>query len=422
MSRLAAILFVLVAAFPFRIYTEFAFFRSFSIFDLLLALTACILVFVVCGTGRLYVGDGLTFVLLGIPAAVALASIAWSEDPVISTRYSVHSVEAVVAYVAITNLLRNRSDTFIFVLMASFVVALLFGSALFYLEVPGFETPVTTAELQVDSEEYAEWMTGFGTRLGHPFIGQSNAFATILVFFVPVFLAYSSFADSHIARAVTVLCVIGLFLTLSRGAMLAVILALAVYGFLKQQTDKRAQLSKWIPALTLAVFCALALLTLVMSLPDFATVALESRLQNESIDARTRALELAGDEILKRPMLGSGAGTAESLNPELFGGVHNAYVELFVSYGIAFGLLVSTSIVLITYAAFRLRRYGKEPVAAGFVAGVIAVLVVFMTQASYESGPLRVLLYLAFGMVVSLLKSSTVRQPHTRAASKAVPA
>jgi len=86
---------------------------------------------------------------------------------------------------------------------------------------------------------------------------------------------------------------------------------------------------------------------------------------------------------------------------------HNTYLELVVSYGVPLGIAVSLCLLLLSYAISRWRRAeGIETLAAGAVAAIVAVLGVFLTQASYESGPLRVILGLSVGMTIALLHSA----------------
>ena len=296
--------------------------------------------------------------------------------------------------------------------MSGFVLALLAGSVLFYLQVPGFDRPVTIAELAPESDEYVEWMTGFATRLGHPFIGQSNAFATALVFFVPVFVAYARWADSGAARLAATFCLVALLLTLSRGAILALFMAMLAYALYTFRKAPRRPLARWIPA-ACAGFVAIAVPAgFGVSNPELVEAVIESRLSEESIAVRLDTLQLTAHKIAARPLLGYGAGTAGQLDVDIASGVHNTYLELVVSYGVVLGIVVSSCLFLLAYAAHRWRKAaGIGTLSAGAVAAVVAVLGVFLTQASYESGPLRVVLGLSMGMTVALLHSAA-REMH----------
>jgi O-antigen ligase len=407
MNRLLACALLAAAAFPLRAYGDYALFRSVSLLDAALACAALLLLLELARTGRLFIGDGFAFTLLAVPAAIALLSIAWSVQPPVSARYAAHSLEALVAYLAAVAVFRGQPARFVFSSMGWLVVALFAGSALFYLQVPGFERPVVSAGADLDSPEYADWLTGFVTRLGHPFIGQSNVFATALVFFVPLFIAYARFADSRAARGAAALCIGGIVLTQSRGVLLALALALPLYALLLRRGLPRVPLRRWLPAAALALAAVGGLAALALSEPGAARFVLEARASTESWQVRMRALELAADELARRPVLGSGAGTAGLLHPQLAGGVHNTYLELLVSYGIPLGLAACLSLLLLPLAATAAAGGGRPaPLDAGLFAALAALLLVFLTQASYESGPLRVLLALSLGMAVSLVRAA----------------
>lgn len=407
MDRIGPLLLLAAAAFPFRFYIEFGVFRSFSILDIALLLAGLALLLQVSRNGgKLYVGDRLMLTLLAIPVTVAIASLSWSDYSAVSARYVTHSLEGLVAYLAVVWVMRNLSSREVFRAMAGFVIALLLGSILFYLGVPGFDRPVTSAELEPESDQYIEWMTGFATRLGHPFLGQSNAFATALVFFVPVFVAYARWADSGAARLAATLCLVALLATFSRGAALALLLAMAVYALYTFRGAPRRPFGRWIPAAAMGLVALAVSVGFAAFNPELAELIVESRLGEESIAARLDILQVAADKISARPLLGYGAGAAGQLDVDISSGVHNTYVELFVSYGVPLGTVVSLCLLLLAHAYSRWRKArGIEVLAAGAVAAVVSVLGVFLTQASYESGPLRVVLSLSIGMTIALLHS-----------------
>lgn len=408
MDRAGALLLLGVAAFPFRFYVELGVFRSFSMLDIVLVASALVLlVEVLRNGGNLYVGDRLVLALLAVPVVVATASLSWSDYPVVSARYVTHSLEGLVAYLAVVRVMRDLPSRVVFRAMAGFVIALLAGSILFYLQVPGFDRPVTVAELGPESDEYIEWMTGFATRLGHPFIGQSNAFATALIFFIPVFVAYARWADSGAARLAATVSLVALLLTLSRGAFLALLLAMAVYAVYSFRRRPRRPWARWIPAAGMGLAAMAVPVGFAVFNPELADSIVESRLGDEALEARLDILRLTADKISASPLLGYGAGTAGHLDVDVSSGVHNTYLELVVSYGVPLGIAVSLCLLLLSYAISRWRRAeGIETLAAGAVAAIVGVLGVFLTQASYESGPLRVILGLSVGMTIALLHSA----------------
>lgn len=409
-------LLVLAMAFPFRIYAEVGLFRSFSVLDLALGAAALLLIARLArNPAHFYVGDRLMFLLLATPFGISLASLAWSEHPAVSARYVTHSLEAIVAFLAATMVMREFTSRAVFRAMAGLVLALFAGSVLFYLQVPGFDRPVVVSELDVGSAEYLSWMTGFESRLGHPFLGQSNVLATVLVLFVPLFVAYGRWADSNAARLMAVMCLTGLMLTVSRGAALALALGLLVYLAFVRHARPYRPIARWLPAGALAAAVLSAAAWIVVTLEEYSEFFIGPRLEVESFEVRLKMLEIAGRKIVDQPFLGYGAGVAGQLDPELFGGVHNAYVELIVSYGVLLGFAASCSLLLMAYAAWRWRaRHGIQVLAAGSAAALVALLGTFFTQASYESGPLRVLLGFSLGMVVALLRSAS-REAHVPA-------
>ena len=189
----------------------------------------------------------------------------------------------------------------------------------------------------------------------------------------------------------------------------ALLLAMGVYVLLVSRTRARLQSARWFPyalggAIVLAIPVAIAL-----SNPEYAEVILESRLEYDSLAARLVTADAATHMIAQSPILGYGAAVAGYLEPALYGGAHDVFLEFFLAYGLPLGAMASFSVLLLPLAAARWRRVGADTqvLGAGLVAALAGQVMIYAVEASYESGPLRVLFGISLAMGIALMRAAS---------------
>ena len=134
---------------------------------------------------------------------------------------------------------------------------------------------------------------------------------------------------------------------------------------------------------------------------------LPGRLSKINIYDRLIRLNLGYQKVINRPLLGYGAGVTPWEKHELEGEIHNTFLQQLVYFGIIFGFIVVISLILMPIRFFIWRtKYPKVKFMAKAIAfSILAQLIIFLSQASFEGSVLRILLYFSVGLVVAFLNS-----------------
>jgi O-antigen ligase len=399
LALLTATLIVVAAAAAYRIPLAVGLFNSLSILDLILLSALVPAVLLLAGGRAVSLGDPTIFACLLLPAAISLLSCLWSHELEATIRAVVVYVESLVAYLAAVSLLAGARPAAIARLFALFAWVLVAVSVLMYAGVPGFEPYFSP-----DSPDYAELTRAYFGRLSHPFIGASNNLAGVLALLLFPLAAAARELRSRFAYATTVVTVVALLLTLSRGVIAAVAICVIV-GLVWRRGPSLGLVAKTaLGAGVLAAGAYIALL-LVPSLQE----NLKSRLSLFTILERLRHMSEVTNAIASQPLVGFGAGVAPNNAPWLVGAAHNTYLENAMYFGIPLAALITIALLLLPARLYvRFSSLGSAPslVRACFL-GIVCQLLVFVTQTAFEGSNLKIIFYLLIGMSVALLRASS---------------
>jgi len=387
------------AASPVRIFVPTGLTSSFSILDVVALAAFAALLVDAAVSRRLDLGPPGLLALLTLPALVNLLSTTWTQDMVATVTSAFVYVESLILYLFALRVTRGMSAGSIVAAMRLFVLLVLTPAFLLLFRVPGFGPQ--EMDLSPTSTDYV----GYFSRLSHPFIGRSNNLATVLVFFVFIFAVWGTRHRDARALVAAGVSMTAVALTLSRGVTLALVVTglVAFTGMRNERSREIGAHRRWragrIVALgaLVAVAAVWALFQLNASTRDFSS----GRLSGAGAAERTSRYELALDKIVQRPSLGVGAGAVPDGDPALSGGVHNAYLQQLVSYGLGLGLLTILCLIGLWWATERLDRYRLT----GLSLAVLTQLLLWLTESSYEGTVLRPILYLSIGLGVALLRA-----------------
>jgi O-antigen ligase len=392
---------LVVAAMPVRISGSFPVVDSVSVLDILLVIAAATLMLDLAFR-PVDTGYRELFLLLCVPLVLSTVSIVWSQDRPATVRASLIFAEGLIAYLFVVRELAGLSPVRVITYIRRYAYLLILPGVLLLLHVPGFGPQ--GPDLKETSGDYL----GYFTRLSHPVLGRSNNLATVLAFFVPLLFYWGhSRHDRRFTRAgfVTVLAI---FLTLSRGVLLAFLVAGVLYALLAsgRRRDPGGGLGGKVTATVALGAIAIAVF---YSVNPATRELFDDRLTLANVESRSDLISLSSAKIADRPLLGYGAGVAPDHDRGLEGGVHNAYLQQVVYFGLPLGLVVSLALCA-TAAVFLARR--RSSALAGVIAYTVMVqLVIFLFESSFEGTLLRVLFYLSMGMAAALLRSVEVVPP-----------
>jgi O-antigen ligase len=390
---------LLAAAMPVRLSGSFPLINSVSILDVALIVVAFTL-FLDLAFRPPDVGYPALFWLLCVPLVISTASVAWSQDRSASLRGVLIYAEALIAYLFVVRELEGLDPARVVTYIRRYAYLLIIPAVLLLLHVPGFAP-------QVDYNQTSGGYLTFYYRLSHPFIGASNNLATVLAFLAPILLYWGHARHDRRATLAGFVTMLAIFLTLSRGILVAFLLAGMVYALLGSAGRRvpRAGLgSKVAVGVVLGAVAVAVFYNVNPSTREFFS----GRLSLTNVDSRSELVTLSFAKIASNPVLGYGSGTGFALDPAIAGAdptfdVHNTYLQQAIYFGLPLGLVFSLSLWG-TVAVFMARRWASP--LAGVVAYTLLVqLVSFLFESSFEGTVLRVLFYLCLGLAVALLRA-----------------
>lgn len=355
-------------------------------------------------------------VLLGIYGLVGFASLIYS--PVPSRVWGGvldYAKDAIIAIVVVV-LLQTRST---------------FHRTLWVMMVAGMFLASLTV-IQYFTKTYDNNYGGFAITGMHQIVGENdeyrvggpledpNFFAQILVVLVPIslerFLHEKKNRYKLIALYSTLVTILCLLLTYSRGGFLALVAALGVYFY--YYPPKRIQLP--IIIIVGLLFFAVApprYVDRIFTLTEFFQPKTTLRTSERSFQGRISENLAAWEMIKAQPLFGVGLRSYNYLFPiysknlglALVAGereAHNLYLEITAETGIV-GLLVFMTIVYTSIKALRQARrrfiLRRMPEYASMTTGYLAGFAGYMVAALFIHGAYPRYLYLMIGIACSLI-------------------
>lgn len=387
-------LLLLAAAFPVRLAVGPT---TVSLFDL--ALIAALMPFIMVAGAKTIPSTPRPFIALGaISTTLSLLSLGWSKDAGATALYVVSNLEAVLIFFLVVTFLRDAPAAQIAKLISIYVVALLVPAALLWARVPGFLPPATIDPLSGDYLSYF-------VRLSHPFIGRSNNLAALLVVFV-VPLGVWAIRTRHRYAALTSILALGaIVLTFSRGTYVALIASVVVYALIDSRAVRRILARAILPAVVI-----LAIVGLTIATNDATGTYIGDRLSSAGVESRQQLIYQAAQIFTSNSVVGTGAGTGDD--------VHNTFLQQFVYFGLYGGAVVC--VLLLWVGGTWLRRTGPTSwLAKAIGAGMVAQLISFAAESSYEGTLLRPLIWLGWGLLVAFFRAESNDETRPRDTKKA---
>jgi hypothetical protein len=393
--RILLMLVLIAAAMPVRIASDVPGIKSVSVLDVLLGFVAMTL-FVDCAFKPLDIGFRKLFILLCLPAVICGMSMLWTQDPGATLRATIVYGEGIVAYLFVVRELSGAPPDRAMTYIKRYSYLLIVPAVFLLLHVPGFGPE--EAGLPHDSDRYLSYYT----RLSHPALGPSNNLATVLAFFVPLLLYWGHVHGRRQFTRAGCIALVAVVCTFSRGVILGLLTAgvLAGLGSLVRRRRVASRMSRKIVAAIASVAAAVVLLYQLN--PD-TNEFFGSRFSLTNVFIRSQIAVEAVERIAVRPFLGYGGGTAPDQIADL-ARVHNTYLQQMVYFGVLLGACVS--LALIGTAVFFFSRWRAGPVARVVGFTLIAQLLVFAVESSFEGTVLRVLFYLSVGLATAVVRAS----------------
>ncbi|HEY4816492.1 MAG TPA: O-antigen ligase family protein [Candidatus Acidoferrum sp.] len=314
-----------------------------------------------------------------------------------------------LVFLYVANTVRNRQDI-LFIVSLLLIGGLVESIVIIVLRFTNMESTVLgPVHIFTESGANGEWIRVGGT-IGVPNI--AGAYLSILLA-IAACLLFSNLGRAYKGLAVALLGLgeVALIFTFSRGAWIALVIAIGGLGLV---VWRQRRLSFKLP---IAIFAILMLLYLPFH------DAISARLfgdDNGSAESRIPLMNLASRIIEDNPVLGVGANNftlamERYLTPEFRNGrtflfaVHNKYLLVWAETGIG-ALLAFIAFLLGTlrrgWQCWRFQDRLLSPLALGITAG-IAGHMVHLTVDHFRSRPTQQLLWLLAGLLVAMHRMYT---------------
>lgn len=312
-------------------------------------------------------------------------------------RATIVYAEGVIAYLFVLRELAGASPARVMTYVKRYTYLVIVPAVLLLAHAPGFGPE--EAGLSHSSGSYLSYYT----RLSHPVLGRSNSLATVLAFFVPLLFFWGHSRRDRRFTLAGIVAVVAVAFTLSRGVALALLLVglfAALGGTLRsRRVDSRA-VGKAVAIGSLTV----AGVALLHQFNPYTREFFDARFSLGNVAIRSDYVGIAINKIVNRPFLGYGGGVTPDHDPDLDLGVHDTYLQQMVYFGPLLGALLSASLIAI--AVFFFSRAARTPVARAVGYALVAQLMIFIVESSYEGTVLRVLFYLSVGLATALTRSA----------------
>ena len=350
------------------------------------------------------------------PLTLYLAFVALSlfvaQDVVLSLFELFLFLQLYLVYLYVANTVRNRQDI-LFVVSVLLIGGLVESVVIILLRFTNAESTVLgPVHIFTEASTKGEWIRVGGT-IGVPNI--AGAYLSILLA-IAAGLLFSNLGRAYKWLAVALLGLgeVALIFTFSRGAWIALVVAIGGLGLV---VWRQRRLSFRVP---IAIFAILMLL--YFPFHD----AISARLfgdDNGSAESRIPLMNLASRIIGDNPVLGVGANNftvamENYLTPEFRNGrtflfaVHNKYLLVWAETGIG-GLLAFLAFLLGSlrrgWQCWNFQDRLLSPLALGLTAG-IAGHMVHLTVDHFRSRPTQQLLWLVAGLLVAMHRICTASQ------------
>lgn len=381
-GQIGLALLVASAAFPLRF--EMPGGRTASFFDL--AVVACVGLLALMGLTRAdtYPPKRILLAML-IPTLLTLASLLWSAELADGLLSAVSWIEAIIVIIFVTVSLGEKSPSDVIRWFARLGLALLIAPILMYLHVRGFEPPAQVDRMSGDFLSYY-------ARFSHPFLGRSNNLATILVIlYLP--LAYWA-GKYHRHRFAALVLGVAVLLTLSRGVILALVISAVLLTI--RERDRVAKLARY---LVIPLIVALPIELIMMASIPVVGENIAERASAAGVIARQGILIDGAANLSHNLWIGAGAGAGES--------VHNTFLQQLIYFGLPLGLVVVVCLLQVPRWFFVAPAVNtlSHGLAWASGCGVVAGYLTFLTESSFEGMLLRPVIFLCFGLCVSLTQA-----------------
>lgn len=305
-----------------------------------------------------------------------------------SVRHIFLIFEGLIIFLLITSYIKTYDDFRLICKYFTFVgvVSLVLSIVYFYFDIN---------ELQLYSITSEDMLRSIQLRLGSPAWGPSNYYASMLIMFIPLFITQFIDYRKKIWGLISVVALILMLQTWSRGGILALIITLTVYFASKRKSKKNR---------FLIMFTVLAIALSAYLFMKFNNELFKFFFIIKDDNSRFIILRDAFRLIKNRPLLGYGIGTTQILGEYLKTGTHNYYIQSILETGILGFFLFINMMVNFLKSSMPRKNYDlpTNSYKTALFSSLVGIFVNIMFQASFEGVVFVWLFWIFISLVYSI--------------------
>ncbi|CAK0772894.1 membrane hypothetical protein [Gammaproteobacteria bacterium] len=403
-SRVVFFILAFAIAFPFRMNYSFGPFNTLSFLDV--AVIICIIFFIYSWliSAPILLGNMKLAFSIIFPILVAGISIFWAVNQNTSMSSFVKYIYNGLYYFISLNLAKNMSARKIGQIFSFLIIAWIFGSLAMYLDIPGFRYFIAE-KIDLKKDELNDIIASYYLRLSHPYIGMSNDYGPILIFFGFLLLGIARYVNNFIFLIVAIFSICFSILTFSRGMILALI-------FVNIFSNRlfRVTFIKFLTTIAIAVLFSFLFYQTISNISiihledrdrDLSSLFLE-RISNANIKSRFISSNEDFQLIMDRPFLGYGSGYNK-----LNSASHNFYIANWKYFGIILGTITSILFISVIIIAFNFqKKYSYSSVSVLYFSlgmGWMFLCLTVLSQTLIEATAPRTIIFYGLGTFAGML-------------------
>jgi len=397
---------VAAVACPVRVDFSVGPFTTLSALDVVLLICAVYFLLRFLAFVPVTFGPPLIAIAVLTPAVLAVMSILWTVDATLTAAAAIKYLYTVLIYFVALQFGANLSYTQFIRAIVVILFGWLLGSLAMYVGVPGFAFFLPQS-LGFSEPEVLSLLASLYTRLGHPYVGQSNDYGPLLALLGFLLLGCARVRDSCLLFVASALAFVSSTLTLSRGLMAALLISLSLYALISRVPPRRIA-SIAVSGAVLAGLLALALgaseISVVLDDREINIADIvESRLSDVNLTIRVEGYQEILSLISDRPWLGYGAGYYDRTYPDAFVAAHNAYLEQWKYFGTLLGTLSNACYLAMAIYFFGLRRdFHESPFIDAVACAWVCLLAAALVETFFEAPTPRAVIYFVLGLCISV--------------------
>jgi len=353
--------------------------------------------------GKIAIGEHKIFAVLSLPVIFSVFSMLWSVNLTETLKSIVVYGAALATFLITATLFREFSAQSLARLFLIIPIMLISTALLSYVPSSPIQPEAVMPSLAIAQDGF---LLSYKARFSHPFLGLSNSFATILAMLLPLVVLVRKLGFwPRRSWWIAIITFSAIISTGSRGVIASVLLGYCFSFLGRLNLTGRLRLPR---KTFFSLIAAMIFATGFVFLNPNAQKHLMDRLSVVNIVSRLNAFIEVFALLDENPTgIGSGVSLSDVSGLSLRS-VHNAYLQNFLWFGLIGGTLTTLLMWALPLFVLGMRMRSVHGLAAkrGLAMSVLMLLLINMSQASWEGSVIRLWIYFLIAVGVIMVRKA----------------